>query len=607
MKNILNLFKKEKLKDDIKYILHRFPISIIIVFLVSIIFFSLLHWNFRNETKEILAKINLSLIIIFFFSIWTRFAYEWLNNKKAKIIFDIISIIFWILFYFWLKSDINNSENSIFFIITIIWIIWFLFFAPYLWVKKEQDNYYWFFYNLSFVFFISFILWLILFSLWSIAITAILELFDFKYNGLYKLYSDWLIISWSIITPLFALTQLPKSETFTRIDFEENAFSSFIIKYISIPFIYIYFIILYAYSIKVISNFWDWPKGEVSWMVIWFSVFGYIIYIFSYILEEKNKFIKIFRKYFPYVVIPQLFMLFYAICIRIAQYDITTNRYFVVVFGLFLAIISLYLIFSRKKYIISIPIVLTILTIIISIWPWSVYSLPETRQLARLKQNLIKAEILQNWKIVPLNSYNDIEKELSQNIYSWIDYVCWFSNCNEIKSLFPEQYNNLIKQQKNNSFKNNNLPNKWEIVNYITKTIKVEYYFNSNNRKTINLGLDNYDYGIFPLNISWYNKIYKITDYYNDENKSYLRINIKYDENNDWEYKTIEISNIIKDLYKKYSENNKNTILNIEDLTFTLWEYKLIFNNINIKNPEYKEHKWDKTKYYNAEWYVLEK
>ncbi|MBT3727397.1 DUF4153 domain-containing protein [bacterium] len=67
-------------------------------------------------------------------------------------------------------------------------------------------------------------------------------------------------------------------------------------------------------------------------MVIGFSIFGYIIYIFSYAFDLKNKFIKTFRKVFPYVVIPQIFMLFYAIYLRINQYDLTINRYFVVVF-----------------------------------------------------------------------------------------------------------------------------------------------------------------------------------------------------------------------------------------------------------------------------------
>jgi hypothetical protein len=89
--------------------------------------------------------------------------------------------------------------------------------------------------------------------------------------------------------------------------------------------------------------------------------------MFSSIFEEANKFIKFFRKCFPFVVIPQIFMLFYAIYLRIAQYDLTMNRYFVVVFGIWLAIISVYFIFSIKKHISYIPFLLTLFTLIISV------------------------------------------------------------------------------------------------------------------------------------------------------------------------------------------------------------------------------------------------
>ena len=40
----------------------------------------------------------------------------------------------------------------------------------------------------------------------------------------------------------------------------ENAFFIFLVKYVGLPFISIYFCILYAYSVKVLSNYSDWPK-----------------------------------------------------------------------------------------------------------------------------------------------------------------------------------------------------------------------------------------------------------------------------------------------------------------------------------------------------------
>jgi hypothetical protein len=60
-------------------------------------------------------------------------------------------------------------------------------------------------------------------------------------------------------------------------------------------------------------------------------------------------------------------MLAYAIGLRIAQYDITMNRYFVVVFGIWLFGISLYFIFSGRRSLVVIPATLTLITLCISV------------------------------------------------------------------------------------------------------------------------------------------------------------------------------------------------------------------------------------------------
>gem|GEM_PF-1712973 len=142
-------------------------------------------------------------------------------------------------------------------------------------------------------------------------------------------------------------------------------------------------------------------------------------------------------------------MLFYAIYLRINQYDITINRYFIVVFGLWLLIISLYFVISKKKKLIFLPVTLTLFIIIISIIPkYNVYNFPEERQLKRLENNLEKAKILQNNKIIPLKNYSDISQSLSKNIYSGIEYSCNFNNCEKIKKLFPKIYKEILEKDK---------------------------------------------------------------------------------------------------------------------------------------------------------------
>jgi hypothetical protein len=331
--------------------------------------------------------------------------------------------------------------------------------------------------------------------------------------------------------------------------------------------------------------------------------------MFSYIFNEDIKFIWLFRRLFPYFVVPQLFMLFYAIYLRIAQYDITINRYFIVIFGIWLWVVSLYLIFSSKKYLAYIPLILTVFTIIISVWPWWVYSLPESRQLTKLENNLKTAWILKNWEIVPLRNYEDISHGLSMDIYSSINYLCSINNCESIKKMFPKQYSelerkynaNLTINQKNLKISDNNRVNQinsWEIIDGLTKDIKVKSYFDDNVSLTINFASD---FEMFPINIDWYSKMFKI--WFDNMSGSGI-LNII--EN--WAIvDSLDISWIEKTLLDNFKKNQE-TNLKKEDMTFELkwskWAYKIYFDNIEIKNPLNKSETM-KNWYYNISGYAL--
>jgi hypothetical protein len=114
-----------------------------------------------------------------------------------------------------------------------------------------------------------------------------------------------------------------------------------------------------------------------------------------------------------------------------------------------------------------------IIIFIISVGPWSVYSLPQIRQEKRLLRHLEMAHILQNGKIVPLKEKNAISRELSNEIASGIEYLCQFKNCERIQKIFPEQYANLSVKHTTTREYESYTPSKWEIVSSITEAIGV--------------------------------------------------------------------------------------------------------------------------------------
>lgn len=560
MKFINLLVKREEIKNSLKDISSRFPLACIISFLVTIWFYIMIAWVSHN-TEEIIWKAIMSGVITFFLSVGVTLYLESKNDlQKYSLLWQGLSLVFWILFYSFLSSDLWG-EDIIFFILTLFWVTSLLFSAPYLqyissWAYKEL-SYYIYFYRISTVLFMAGVVGSAL-ALWgSLAIMAVTVLFDLWYSIGGDLYGYWISFALALATPLFALSEVPKKSDFEAKTYSWNVFFEFLIRYIAIPFIYVYFIILYAYTIKVLLNFSDWPKGEVSWMVIWFSLFWYAIYMFSYIFEntkasQSYALIEVFRKYFPYAVLPQTAMLFYAIGLRIWQYDLTVNRYFVVVFGLWLLVTSLYLILSKAKSLLYVPTLLTLFTLLVSLWPWSVYNLPLMRQTERLKNNLIEANILQDGTIVPLTDARDIDEKLSGQIYDGIDYICDFDNCRAVKEIFPKIYEELLERDKkdfearkwNYSYYNKNSdieysePGKWEIIRYVTDKIKVQryndYWYQADTKYLYSRG------NMYPLDISGYDLIDNFSTYNIQE--KYADINIEEIYTALWEVSSNELS-----------------------------------------------------------------
>lgn len=257
---------------------------------------------------------------------------------------------------------------------------------------------------------------------------------------------DWMVLALVLSTPFFALASVPNKATFDSAKYDETAFFSFLVKYVAIPFVTIYFLILYAYTAKVLANFSEWPKGEVTWMVIGFSFFGYLAYAFSYGIEKEFAFVKKFRKALPFAVMPQIAMLAYAIWLRIAQYDLTANRYFVVVFGVMLLVLSAYFAFSKDKRLVAIPVAVVGFAVAISVGPWSVFSLPAARQEARLVHNLELAGMLANGKVSA--PATPLSKELSVEIYECADYLADYDGTRALKDVFPEQYAKADKESR---------------------------------------------------------------------------------------------------------------------------------------------------------------
>jgi hypothetical protein len=660
MLKILQKFNIRNFKRIIIEIFHRFALSATISLAAFVLMLVLVRFEdaLSRSTEEIILKAFITLAITFFFSIALYIYSEGRQHAKPKkLYFQFLSFVFGLLFYYFFDEGLfsgDQVETVVYIILSIIGVISFVFIAKYF--KKfivkadDQDEFYVSSYVLVLKVIMSGIVGIASMLLGFLALSSVFTLFDIEFVEEGKWYGYWATFSLVLLAPYYFLANLPTAEESDAKNIEKissNKFYSFLINYVGLPAIFIYFVILYAYTVKVLMNFSEWPQGEVSWMVILFSFFGYIIYFASYAFRNIMKHAAAFRKILPIAVILQTPMLFYAIGLRINQYDFTINRYLVTVFGLWLLFLSAYYIFSKAKNFSISFYSLLVVVIFMSIGPWSVYVVPEWRQLVRLEKHLKQANILQGTEIQPLENYSDIDKELSKEIYGGIEYLSNFHGYETLKKIFANEIKE-IEQEDQEEFEKNrkerlerlndekaseeiikdieeevyNGINNWELVNKLSEFIKVRKWSDtSQDTKPRYLRFENADRYNFDssIEISGY-------DYYValSQNNNIKIDEMKMEERYLWENKyraevsaqeaklilyfgeealeTIDIQESIinrilnnKENYlePEYEDWNLTALLENEDMSFEIsgeqYEMLVVFRSISIPNPDWTE------------------
>ncbi|MFP4616889.1 MAG: DUF4153 domain-containing protein [Candidatus Paceibacterota bacterium] len=640
----------------------RFPVSVFIslVAFLLMVGFIRLGDELTDLQEAIVLKVLISLGLSFVFSVaiyllGERRNYRWHRRNYLQ----AITLIFGLLFYYFFEEELfigGQNEVVVYIILTALGIVAFLFVARF-WrkfraVPDSQET----FYSQSYTLVLKILMTAVAagsaMALGSIGLATLFTLFDITFLEEGHWFGYWAAFTGVLFAPFFFLANLPEEKEWFGIKSDMiagNKFFAFLIKSIGVPAIFIYFIILYAYTGKVLINFSEWPQGEVSWMVILFSFFGFLIYFASYIYRDTSKLTGIFRKILPVAVLLQTPMLFYAIGLRIDQYDITINRYLVVVFGLWLLFLSCYYLISKKKDLSTPFYSLLVVVLIMSIGPWSVYDLTETRQIKELRNNMVEAGILADGEITPLESYDAIDARLSGKIYGGIEYLCDFHGCDTLESIFTDKLEELRQadRQEFEERKEEKLEDleagdasaedilrveeqqytgmsKWEMIRELTEYLKVEQWTGSQNirrePKYLNfenalgsdvgksIDIDGYEHyvSLHSSEEGWDRYI----DLQKEEGRSVEGVWSAFVDNQGSELKiykgeqSVESLDISESVVQKIMDNRENYtdpdgdrfltgVIPEEDMTFDLngesYEIRLVLRSIAIPNPDRSE------------------
>lgn len=165
-----------------------------------------------------------------------------------------------------------------------------------------------------------------------------------------KVFSIIGIISCQLLPQLLILATIPSNEKKHNEAIYVSQFLMSIIRFLFIPLILCYMLVLYTYLAKVIF-LWQLPNGEITWLVSTMMLgIIFIIFLLYPALQNGAKGLeKLFVKWAPLLSLPLLVLMSIGIFRRLSDYGITTNRLYVLTINIWFYVVAIGLYFNNTN------------------------------------------------------------------------------------------------------------------------------------------------------------------------------------------------------------------------------------------------------------------
>ncbi len=269
---------------------------------------------------------------------------------------------------------------------------------------------------------------LILFGGFAGAMKATSVLFEFAIHE--KYYGYLFAVVMGIFSTHYFLASLKLDEIDTDREFY-NRIGNFFVRYILTSIASVYALILSLYVLKILFSM-EWPNGVLVWLSLAFATLSLSTYLFWTPLGGK------YRKALLVAALVQMSMLFAAIYMRISQYGWSSDRYMVMMMGVWFVGTFSYLIFIKKaKY--ELPFAALVVFLFISQYGW------------KLSANGV-SDISQGNRLVKLLAEhpklsNDSLLEVRCGISTSIESIHAHHNNTLLREIIPE----IVKKHEKNS------------------------------------------------------------------------------------------------------------------------------------------------------------
>ncbi|MEQ9308156.1 MAG: DUF4153 domain-containing protein [Balneolaceae bacterium] len=444
----LSIPSVDQITEAIASVLKRFPLVVFvsIVGTISAICLTDLSFASQEEYPRLLAVCFVSgLGISFLLAIATFLERkEWSTAGKSMI--NTTGIALLITYYFILSDHFIEGPNEIWyrFFLFILGSHLFVAFAPF--TSSSKLDQFWEYNKSLFLRILLSVLYSgVLFVGLSIALLAIDNLLGLNVEG--ETYLKLFLFLGGIFNTWFFLAGVPQKEEIQSKAIIFPTGLRVFVQYVLIPLVTVYIFILYLYLGKIIIQ-WELPNGWVSNLVLSFSIAGLLSLLLLYPIRNSKEFkwVSFYSKYYYLLLIPLIILLMFSIWVRISEYGVTINRYFVATLGVWLTGIVIYFIFSKVKNIKVIPISLCLITLVVSVGPMGAFAVSERSQLGKFEVILDRNGMLdESNKIIPKKEGEEVTFEERKELSSIVDYVVENHSTKEFGKYFDQSIHEIIK------------------------------------------------------------------------------------------------------------------------------------------------------------------
>lgn len=414
----------------------RFPMAVAATVVLAVYYLLGLHATSRWPTEVAGVRVPTGLIAAFIWAFGVAL-YGEAHAREARTTYALTAAGWLVIALMWVLGDAIGLSPGVLVAAASVALAC----AAYL-VPAKRNSAFW---QFNHDFWFGWLASVIALALFAGGVSIIFESLRYLF-GLtipYWLHEKVWIIASFLIAPLYWLRQTPADFSQPVAEGEPKEVVSRLIavlsKFILVPLLLTYTAILHAYALKIGID-GSLPKGRLGWMVLSFGAVLAATALLTYPTRQSGgRVVQLFWRFWPWLLVVPVGLLFLAVGSRVKQYGLTESRYFVVLAGIWLTSLVATQGFAgeNRRDLRLIPGALAALLAIASFGPWGATGWSNRSQVRELSARLDAAGMLKNGRVpADARPTTTLLQSDRQHMHGAIDYLMRQGRLDALRPLF---------------------------------------------------------------------------------------------------------------------------------------------------------------------------